>query len=143
MTGSIGFMYILGTIVLSQNLNVRLQAASTTSLTIKLIQERNISCGNESSIIILYSRVVNCKEQKYLASQENNSNQSAPCNGNRIFNISRVVGLSAITFTLKELKPNSTYKLSAQIHPLLCKAETAKTVVTFDTLELGKNNVSM
>ena len=135
-------LYVLGTIVLSQNLSVRLQAASTTSLTIKLIQERNVSCGNESTIIILYSRV-NCKEQKYLASQGNNSNQSAPCNGNKIFNISRVVGLSAITFTLKELKQNSTYKLSAQIHPLLCKAETAKTVVTFDTLELGKNNVSM
>ena len=137
------FLYILVNIALSQNLNVSLQEASTTSLTIKLIQERNISCGNESTIIILYSRVVNCKEQKYLAPQDNNSNQSATCNGTKIFNITRVVGLSAITFTLKELKQNSTYKLSAQIHPLLCKEETSKTVVTFDTLELGKNNVSM
>ena len=134
-------MYISGTIVLSQSLNVSLQAASTTSLIIKLNLERNTSCGNESNITISYSRVVNCKEKKYLVSQGNNSFQSALCDKTKAFNISQIVGFSVITFTLKELMPNSTYKLNVQIYSLLCKTDIAKTVVRFNTLEFGKSNV--
>ena len=136
-------MYTLGTFGLSQNLNISLQAATTTSLTIKLNPERNISCGNESTMTILYSRVANYMQQKYLVSQDNTSTQSALCDKSKIFNISQVVGFSDITFTLKELMPNSTYKLSVQINSLLCKAEIAKTVVQFDTLEYGKDSVSI